>query len=102
MKILLISVISFILSIIWFFIKNGVQRLSIKQIVQLSGHKLGKLVVPDALSMFSAVLLVRYYDSLPAVVLFFLGLSVLVLQKIVILFLQKVIINWIDNVLNKK
>lgn len=94
---LIASIIMFLLSIISFFIKNGMGLLTLKQIIGLSGHILrssnsGYLLISSTLSdlllIASVVTLIIYFDY-PALVEFFGGLIVLFMQKITILLIVK-------------
>lgn len=96
---LIASIILFILSIICFFIKNGIQQLTLKQTFQLSGRKLGSskygsLIIistfSDLLLMASVIALIIYFDY-PALIEILGGLFIIFIQKVMILLLQKVI-----------
>ncbi len=95
---LIISTIFFILSIIIFFIGNGKHKLTLKQIIVLSGHQIKRrkspyLIIfstfPDLLLVFSIVTLIIYLDCLPALILIFGGLLIYILQKIIILLISR-------------
>ena len=98
---LLSSIILFVLSIISFFIKNGIRQLTLKQIIQLSGRRIGRSKLgysticstfSDILLLFSVIsLIIMHSDNFPPLILFFGGLFIIFLQKIIILFLQKII-----------
>jgi len=93
------SVILFILSIILFFIKNGIRQMTLKQIIRLGGGRLsgvtwGRLIESDFWLLFSVVLLipevVKYCEH-PVIISLLGSLIIIFLQKIIILLLQKII-----------
>jgi hypothetical protein len=97
---LVASIIFLILSIICFFIKNGVQQLTWKQIILLSRCKLGKSTdytpvyistISECLLLFSMSFFIRYLNDYPVFISIVGGLFIIVIQRVMILFLQKII-----------
>ena len=91
---LAISIIFFSISIIVFCIRNGRSKLTLKQIITLSGYQIKKRKPPhmiifstfsELMLVFSIITLIIYLDYLPTLVLFIGGLVVYILQKIIIL-----------------
>ncbi len=88
----------FVFSLLFFFIKNGMGQLTLKQIFILSGRKLkcptsNKYLITgstfsDLLLIASVIALIVYFDY-PPLVEFFGGLIFLFMQKIIILLILK-------------
>lgn len=90
------SILLFVLSIIMFFVRNGVKELSFREIIQLSVHKLknSSIVVStfsDILLMFSIVAIIIHMDDYSGYNKFFVGIVILLVQKIILLLLLKII-----------
>jgi len=108
LRIIIASIILFILSIISFFIKNEIRQMTLSKIIQLGSRKLKNsniTIVPtfsDSLLMMSVILLiteaVKYYSP---VIIIFGSVIIYFLQKIIILFLQKMMA-WVRCRRNKK
>ena len=87
MNYILISGILFVLSIIAFFVKNGIKQLTLRQIIGQVGFKKGQPWrfnnYPDILLMFSVVCLVIFLQLHPLAKLSF-GILLIFVQKLII------------------
>lgn len=92
-RLLVISFILFVSSIVIFLLKNGSRQLTLKQIIMLGGRKLGSLkpgypiigsTFSDLLLLTSVVVLIIHYDY-SALVEIFGALCIIFIQKIIIL-----------------
>lgn len=92
-KLIIISIILFLMSIISFFIKNWNKRLTLKQIIQLSGYNSKKTTYyknySDFLLMFSIVALILcfHYSILLEIIV---GIIIVFTQKVLIFILQRI------------